>query len=158
MTTNFDVIIEIPSNERHVKYEFDPAAKRMRVDRFFTTAMSYPGNYGYIEGTMAGDGDPLDVLVLGRSLKQGCVVNCRALGALETTDEKGQDEKIIAVASTDGRVHKINDSEISMIRHFFKHYKDNEKGKFVKVGEFVSVEEALTIIENSKVKKKRTSD
>ena len=92
-----DAIIEIPFNS-FVKYEIDKEANRMRCDRVLHTAMAYPGNYGYFPNTLAGDGDPLDVLVISEyALHPGTIINVKIVGVLLTKDEKGSDEKIIAV-------------------------------------------------------------
>ncbi len=95
---SFNVVIEIASGSGPVKYEIDKESGALAVDRFMGTAMSYPANYGYIPNTLCDDGDPLDVLVLTPfPLIAGCVVQCRALGVLEMSDEKGGDAKLLAV-------------------------------------------------------------
>ncbi|MEY4524157.1 MAG: hypothetical protein RIR27_1233, partial [Pseudomonadota bacterium] len=95
---SFNVIIEIPMNADPVKYEVDKETGCLFVDRFMGTAMHYPCNYGYIPKTVAGDGDPVDVLVITPfALVPGSVVSCRAIGMLEMEDEGGQDAKLLAV-------------------------------------------------------------
>jgi inorganic pyrophosphatase len=137
-----NVIIEVPMGSEPIKYELDKDSGAIFVDRFLHTAMTYPCNYGFIPHTLSEDGDPVDVLVVGRRpLMPGCVVGARPVGVLLMEDDKGQDEKILAVPAA--RLHPFfNDvSEytdlpeilIAQIQHFFEHYKDLEKGKWVKV-------------------------
>ena len=137
-----NVIIEIPKDSEPVKYEVDKASGAIFVDRILSTPMRYPCNYGYIPNTVCGDGDPADVLViLPLTLIPGSVIRCRPVGVLRMTDEAGGDEKILAVPVTkvfNGYAH-INDIEqvsphwLERIGHFFEHYKDLEKGKWVKL-------------------------
>lgn len=155
-----DVIIEIPYGSS-CKYEFDEKLGCMRLDRILSTAMNYPGNYGYIPKTLAGDGDPLDVLVVSdKSMFPGVVCQCKILGALVTEDEKGLDQKLIAIPSSkvDARMAKVNDLEhlpevtLEIIKDFFTHYKNQEKGKWVKVGDIMNLEETLLLIDECKKK------
>lgn len=138
----FNVIIEIPMNADPVKYEVDKESGAIFVDRFMSTAMHYPCNYGYIPQTIAGDGDPVDVLVITPvPLVPGSVVRCRALGMLQMQDEAGEDAKLLAVPvnkllSIYSQLQKPEDlpaGQLKMIAHFFEHYKDLEEGKWVKV-------------------------
>ncbi len=93
-----NVVVEIPQGGTPVKYELDKASGAMVVDRFLHTAMFYPGNYGFVPHTLAEDGDPIDVLIVGpAAVVSGAVVRCRPIGALMMKDEHGPDEKIIAV-------------------------------------------------------------
>src|SRR4051812_12728380 len=93
-----NVIIEIPANAGPIKYEFDKEAGMIVVDRFMPTSMSYPCNYGFIPHTLSGDGDPADVLVYTNfPLHPGTVISVKPIGVLITEDEKGSDEKILAV-------------------------------------------------------------
>lgn len=142
LPNDFNVIVEIPMRSDPVKYEVDKESGAIFVDRFMTTAMHYPCNYGYIPQTLAGDGDPVDVLVLtSYVLPPGVVVRCRALGVLSMTDEAGDDAKLVAVphekiSPCDKAIQTLDDlteTERNRISHFFEHYKDLEKGKFVKV-------------------------
>ena len=137
-----NVIIEVPQGSEPIKYEIDKDSGAVFVDRFLHTAMTYPCNYGFIPHTLSLDGDPVDVLVVGRRpLMPGCVVAVRPVGVLLMEDDKGQDEKILAVPVD--RLHPyftdINEYTdlppilIEQIQHFFEHYKDLEKGKWVKV-------------------------
>ncbi|MCA7010535.1 inorganic diphosphatase [Wolbachia endosymbiont of Tribolium confusum] len=153
------VVIEISANAEPVKYEFNKELGLLQVDRFLSTSMTYPCNYGFVPNTCAGDGDPVDVLVLTQfPLVSGVLILVRPIGALLTHDEKGEDEKILAVpiSSVDNYYDNIkNYSDLSKnlldkIVHFFSHYKDLEKGKTVTVGEWANVEKAKEIIEKSK--------
>jgi inorganic pyrophosphatase len=138
----FNVIIEIPMNGDPIKYEVDHESGALFVDRFMSTAMHYPTNYGYVPNTLAADGDPVDVLVITPvPLIPGVVVKCRALGMLKMDDEAGGDNKLIAVPVTKilplysnwNKVEDLNPMRLKSIQHFFEHYKDLEPGKWVKV-------------------------
>lgn len=138
----FNVIIEIPMNADPIKYEVDKETGAIFVDRFMSTAMHYPTNYGYVPKTLSGDGDPVDVLVITPvPLIPGVVVPCRAIGILKMTDEAGEDGKVLAVPtdkilSLYSRWQKpddLNPMRLKAIEHFFEHYKDLEPGKWVKV-------------------------
>jgi inorganic pyrophosphatase len=137
-----NVIVEIPMNGEPVKYEVDKASGALFVDRFLSTAMFYPANYGYIPRTLSEDGDPVDVLVVTPTpLVSGSVIRCRPVGMLKMTDESGVDAKIIAVPISKlckmyesvQTYHDIPQHLLSSIEHFFNHYKDLEEGKWVKV-------------------------
>ena len=139
---SFNVIIEIPMNADPIKYEVDKETGAIFVDRFMSTAMHYPTNYGYVPKTLSGDGDPVDVLVITPvPLIPGVVVTCRAIGILKMTDEAGEDGKVLAVPtdkilSLYSRWQKpddLNPMRLKAIEHFFEHYKDLEPGKWVKV-------------------------
>ncbi|MCL4133626.1 UNVERIFIED_CONTAM: hypothetical protein GTU68_059276 [Idotea baltica] len=145
---NINVIIEIPSHSDPVKYEVDKETGALFVDRFMNTAMFYPCNYGYVPQTLSNDGDPVDVLVMSPyALVSGCVVQCRPVGMLKMTDESGEDAKIIAVPH-DKMYDDVKDiadvPELlkSQISHFFEHYKDLEKNKWVKLAGWVGIDEA----------------
>lgn len=138
----FHVIIEIPMNADPIKYEVDKETGAIFVDRFMSTAMHYPTNYGYVPKTIAGDGDPVDVLVVTPvPLIPGVVVKCRPIGILKMQDEAGDDAKVLAVPvskllSLYDRWQKPEDLSpirLKTIAHFFEHYKDLETGKWVKV-------------------------
>ena len=138
----FNVIIEIPMNADPIKYEVDHETGALFVDRFMSTAMHYPCNYGYIPNTLADDGDPVDVLVITPvPLIPGVVVTCRALGMLKMEDEAGGDSKLLAVPidkilsiySAWQKAEDLNPLRLKTIQHFFEHYKDLEVGKWVKV-------------------------
>src|SRR5438552_16997515 len=147
----FNVIIEIPMNADPIKYEVDKETGALFVDRFLTTAMHYPCNYGYVPGTLADDGDPVDVLVITPlALVPGVVVRCRPIGLLKMTDEAGGDTKLLAVPIDKltplyRRIETVRDlpeTTLAQIAHFFGHYKDLEPGKWVKVEGWGSPEEA----------------
>ena len=139
---HFNVIIEIPMNADPIKYEVDKETGAIFVDRFMGTAMHYPCNYGYIPKTIAGDGDPVDVLVVTPfPLIPGVVVSCRAIGVLQMEDDGGEDAKLLAVPEDRilsiythwQKIEDINPLRRNQIQHFFEHYKDLEPGKWVKV-------------------------
>jgi inorganic pyrophosphatase len=138
----FNVIIEIPMNADPVKYEVDKDSGALFVDRFMSTAMHYPCNYGYIPQTLSDDGDPVDVLVITPfPLVPGVVVTCRPIGILNMEDEAGGDAKLLAVPidkvlpiySHWKKPEDLNELRLRTIQHFFEHYKDLEPGKWVKV-------------------------
>ncbi|MEQ8860276.1 MAG: inorganic diphosphatase [Pseudomonadales bacterium] len=137
-----NVVVEIPANTGPVKYEVDKASGAVFVDRFMRTAMFYPCNYGYVPDSLADDGDPLDVMVVTpHPLIAGTVITCRPVGVLEMEDEAGDDAKIVAVPiSKVARIYDhvqaaadLPEGLIHTIEHFFAHYKDLERGKWVKV-------------------------
>lgn len=151
-----NVIIEVPMGSEPIKYELDKESGAVFVDRFLHTAMTYPCNYGFIPHTLSEDGDPVDVLVVGRrALMPGCVVAVRPIGVLLMEDDKGPDEKILAVPVE--RLHPfwnevkeytdLPEILIQQIRHFFEHYKDLEAGKWVKVSGWGSKAQAVALIE-----------
>lgn len=153
-----NVIIEIGANSPPVKYEFDKKAGMLFVDRFLYTSMVYPCNYGFIPQTLSGDGDPVDVLVYSTyPVVPGAVLLSRPVGMLMTEDESGKDAKIIAVPSEkvdpflkDVQTFKdLPQLFLEQVEHFFKHYKDLEKGKWVKILGWEGKEHALDIIKES---------
>jgi len=137
----FNVIIEIPMNADPIKYEVDKATSAIFVDRFMSTAMHYPSNYGYVPQTLSGDGDPVDVLVITPvPLIPGVVVTCRPIGLLKMQDEAGDDAKVLAVPIPKilslynwQKPEDLSPARLNTIAHFFEHYKDLEPGKWVKV-------------------------
>jgi inorganic pyrophosphatase len=148
-------VIEIPLGGVPVKYEFDKVSGAIFVDRFLHTAMYYPGNYGFIPHTLSDDGDPCDVLVIGQvPVVPGAVIRCRPIGALLMEDEAGGDEKVIAVPVddlqpfyTDVRsYHDLPKIMCEQIAHFFQHYKDLEKGKWVSIVRWLDTAEAEQIV------------
>lgn len=155
---DINVIVEVPIGGEPIKYELDKDSGALFVDRFLYTPMRYPGNYGFVPHTLSDDGDPIDVLVANtRPLIPGCVINCRPIGVLVMEDEKGQDEKVVAVptASISRRWESVNEfmdlPEITrqQISHFFEHYKDLEPGKWVKVQDWGDSAKARTMIEEA---------
>jgi inorganic pyrophosphatase len=150
-----NVIVEVPIGGEPIKYELDKDAGTLVVDRFLHTPMRYPGNYGFVPHTLSDDGDPIDVLVANtRPIVPGAVMNVRPVGVLKMVDDGGEDEKIIAVPSPHLtkrylNVHNYTDlPEITLeqIRHFFEHYKDLEKGKWVKLAGWGDSTEARGMI------------
>lgn len=136
------VVIEIPANSEPVKYEIEKDCDALFVDRFMASPMFYPANYGYINDTLADDGDALDVLVVTPyPVVPGSVIRCRPVGVLNMTDEAGVDAKLIAVpheklTQAYNDVHDIDDVPAllrNQIKEFFENYKNLEKGKWVKV-------------------------
>lgn len=153
-----NVVIEIPASGAPVKYEIDKPSGAMFVDRFMSTSMYYPCNYGYVPQTLSNDGDPVDVLVITPvPLISGSVIRCRPVAVLEMTDEAGEDAKLLAVPVDKLTPHyrHIKTAEDvpaelrAMIQHFFEHYKDLEPGKWVKVKGWAGPEAAMKEIVDS---------
>ena len=151
LANDINVIIEIPMNADPIKYEIDKATGALFVDRFVSTAMHYPSNYGYVPNTLSDDGDPVDVLVITPfALMPGVVVRCRPIGLLKMADEAGGDTKVLAVPIDKltplyrniETARDLPEMTLSQITHFFAHYKDLEPGKWVKVEGWGSPEEA----------------
>src|SRR5262249_39352441 len=146
-----NAFVEIPQGGLPVKYELDEKSGTLFVDRFLYTSMIYPSNYGFIPNTLGEDGDPLDILVVTpMPVVPGCVIRARPVGVLLMSDEKGVDEKILAVP-----VDRLNPFYkdvknyldlppllIAQIDHFFRHYKDLEPGKSASVGDWASLDAA----------------
>ena len=162
-----NVIIEIPKDAEPVKYEVDKASGAIFVDRILSTPMRYPCNYGYVPRTLGGDGDPLDALViLPLPLVPGSVIRCIPVGVLKMTDEAGGDEKIVAVPvpKVFGGYAHINDIDqvsphwLERIGHFFEHYKDLEKGKWVKLDGWGGAAEAKAILGEAMARYASTPD
>lgn len=139
---SFNVIIEIPADGKAIKYEVDKDSGLVMVDRFMPVAMHYPADYGYIPSTLAGDGDPVDVMVLTpQPVQAGCLIQCRAIGMLTMTDEAGEDNKVLAVPVAKAckeyeHIQSLDDVSPTMldkIVHFFSYYKALEPNKWVKV-------------------------
>jgi inorganic pyrophosphatase len=132
-----EVVIEIPKGQRN-KYEVDHHSGRIRLDRMLFTSTRYPADYGFIEDTLGGDGDPLDALVLlEEPTFPGCLITARVIGMFEMVDEKGDDAKVLCVPAGDPRmehlsdIHHVPEFERLEIQHFFEVYKDLEPGKTV---------------------------
>jgi inorganic pyrophosphatase len=144
----FDVTIEIPKGQRN-KYEMDHASGRIRLDRMLFTSTRYPADYGFVDDTLADDGDPLDALViLDEPTFPGCLIRCRAIGMFRMRDEMGLDDKLLCVAATDPRMaHLIDIDDVSEfdrleIQHFFEVYKALEPGKEVETATWTGKAEA----------------
>lgn len=163
---NVNVIIENTAGADPVKYEIDKDSGALMVDRFVHTSMVYPANYGFIPNTLGGDGDPVDVLVYAQyPIVPGAVIQARPVGVLVMEDDGGQDEKILAVPVdkthpmfADVKSHEdLPQILLDTIEHFFTHYKDLEKGKWVKMKGWEGVERARELIlegvENAKADK-----
>ena len=162
-----NVIVEIPQGGAPVKYEIDKASGALLVDRFLHTAMFYPANYGFVPHTLSGDGDPADVLVLTQvPVIPGAVIRSRPIGALLMEDEAGSDEKIVAVPVdalhpfyTGIRSYRdLPPLLCEQIGHFFRHYKDLEEGKWVKLVRWADAEEAKHLLRAAiaRAKEKKT--
>lgn len=150
-----DVLIEIPKGSNN-KYEYDKEKKAFRLDRVMYSPVYYPADYGFLENTLADDGDPLDAMVLTtHPTFPGCIITAKVIGMFIMEDEKGRDEKIMSVPKDDPRFNNINslyDLEEHILReyrHFFSVYKDLEEKK-VKIHGWAGIEEALEVIEKSK--------
>ena len=155
------VVIVIPQHADPIKYEIDKASGAIFVDRFMSTPMFYPCNYGYINNTLSLDGDPVDVLVpTPYPLIPGSVIRCRPVGVLKMSDEAGQDAKLVAVPHSKltkqyehiNDVHELPELLKAQIRHFFERYKELEAGKWVKVEGWGDKAEAIAEIEASVVR------
>lgn len=152
---DMNVIIEMSMHQGMVKYEMDKASGALQVDRFMPAAMHYPCNYGFVPHTCAGDGDPVDVLVITTyPILASTVIPSRAIGLLRMEDEAGADEKIIAlpiqkIAPETAHIEDIGQIDKLLkeqIIHFFSHYKDLEPGKWVKIDGFHNREKALAFL------------
>ncbi len=150
LPNDINVIIEIAAFAPPIKYEVDKDTDLVWVDRLQGATMSYPANYGYINQTLANDGDPVDVLVVTpHPLMVGSVIRCRPIGVLKMTDDGGEDAKVIAVPVNKltpiyKNINAVEDIPLlkEQIEHFFKHYKDLEPGKWVKIDGWEDVESA----------------
>jgi len=151
ISNDFYSIIEIPQNIDPVKYEMNKEFDSIFIDRFLTTSMFYPANYGYIPKTLSEDGDPLDVLVISPyPVAIGAVIRSRPVGVMYMEDEHGIDAKIIAVPHSKLsklydhilNIDDIDQPTLNRIQHFFEHYKDLEEGKWVKLQGWGNVDKA----------------
>jgi inorganic pyrophosphatase len=150
----FDVTVEIPKGQRN-KYELDHETGRIRLDRMLFTSTRYPSDYGFIDNTLADDGDPLDALVLlEEPTFPGCLILCRAIGMFRMRDENGADDKVLCVAATDPRmahyadIQDVAEFDLLEIQHFFEVYKALEPGKVVEGFHWVGRAEAEEEIED----------
>ena len=147
--------IEIPFGS-NVKYEFQNG--RLVCDRVLHTPMQYPFNYGYLENTLADDGDHLDaVLLTDIQFVPGCHIQVKIIGALITEDEKGMDEKVLVVpiskvypsSAEINDISNLRPEQKEQIKFFFEYYKQLEKGKWIKVGDYVDCDKAIQIYQES---------
>ena len=150
-----DVFVEIPKGSNN-KYEYDKEKQAFRLDRVMYSPVYYPADYGFLENTLADDGDPLDAMVLTtHPTFPGCIIRAKVIGMFIMEDEKGRDEKIMAVPKDDPRFNNINslyDLEEHILReykHFFSVYKDLEEKK-VEIYGWAGIEDAMEVIEKSK--------
>jgi inorganic pyrophosphatase len=164
---NINVVIEVPIGGEPVKYEFDKASGALFVDRILHTPMRYPANYGFVPHTLCGDGDPLDALVVARSpFIPGCVVRVRPIAVLKLEDEAGGDEKLLTVPidAVFPYYEKVGEHAdlplilMQQIEHFFTHYKDLEKHKWVRIGTWGDAEEARQMVMSSIENAKKTAN
>jgi len=158
-----EVTVEIPSGSRN-KYEYDHARHRFVLDRILYSSVHYPCDYGFIDGSLADDGDPLDVLVvISEPTLPGCVVRARPIGVLDMTDDKGHDYKILAVAHDDPRwdeTHTLEDlspHRLREIENFFAIYKELE-GRPTDISGWLRGEEAWRIIDAAMAASERGTD
>ena len=152
------VFVEVPSGSRN-KYELDEELGAVVLDRRLFTSMAYPADYGFIEGTLGEDGDPLDALVLvGEPTFPGCRIRARVVAVFHMTDEKGPDEKVLCVPAHDPRFAHLQDIDdmrsfdLMEITHFFEVYKDLEPGKSVEGSHWANKAEAYAEIEASRAR------
>jgi inorganic pyrophosphatase len=151
-----EVVIEIPKGQRN-KYEMDHHTGRIRLDRMLFTSTRYPADYGFVDDTLGGDGDPLDALVLlDEPTFPGCLITARVIGMFHMTDEKGPDDKILCVPAQDPRwdhlrdIHHVAEFERLEIQHFFEVYKDLEPGKSVEDARWTDRAAAEAEVERSR--------
>lgn len=159
----FDVTIEIPKGTKN-KYEMDHTTGRIRLDRTLFTSTQYPYDYGFIEGTLGQDGDPLDAMVIGTEPTfPGCLVACRAIGMFRMKDEAGGDDKVLCIPVADHRRDHLNnlgdvpEYMLLEIEHFFSVYKDLEPGKSVEGATWTGRLDAEQEIRDSVERAKGTS-
>ncbi|GAB2489149.1 inorganic diphosphatase [Luteococcus sediminum] len=159
----FDVTVEIPKGTKN-KYEMDHNTGRIRLDRTLFTSTQYPYDYGFVEGTLGEDGDPLDAMVIGdEPTFPGCLIECRAIAMFRMTDEMGGDDKLLCIPTADlrrGHLNDINDVPEYMlleIEHFFTVYKDLEPGKSVEGATWTGRANAEAEVHNSFERAKGTA-
>jgi inorganic pyrophosphatase len=157
-TVRIEVVVEIPKGSRN-KYEQDHDTGQVWLDRLLFTAMSYPADYGFIPDTLAGDGDPLDVLVLlDEPTFPGCHIWARPIGVFWMRDEAGPDAKVLCVPDGDPRwdhIHDVDDLRPHMraeIHHFFEAYKELEPGKSTEVRGWEGLDSAVSAIEDARAR------
>ena len=152
---DINVLVEVPLGGHPIKYEIDKNSGAMFVDRYLYTEMRYPCNYGFVPHTLSLDGDPIDVMVVGnRPVVPGSVVRARPVGVLMMTDDKGEDEKILAVPHPKltsyydkiATYHDLPQILVDKIAHFFEHYKDLEREKWTRIEGWFGVDKARELI------------
>ena len=153
------IFIEI-SKGSNLKYEHHKETNSLILDRIIHNTNTFPYNYGYIPNTLSPDGDPLDIIILcDYSIYPGCYAECKVIGGIETEDESGKDDKILAVLADSldpkskliNEITDINKVDFDNIVYFLKHYKDNESDKYVKIGKIYDKENALNVISKYKL-------
>jgi len=149
----FEVVVEIPKGQRN-KYEMDHATGRIYLDRMLFTSTRYPADYGFVDGTLGLDGDPLDALVLVEEPTfPGCVIRVKPIALFKMRDDKGLDDKVLCVPASDPRWNHLQDLrhlpefDRLEIQHFFEVYKDLEPGKSVEGATWAGREAAEAEIE-----------
>lgn len=152
-----NVLIEIPKDS-NIKYELDKESGAIFVDRFLHTAMIYPFNYGFVPGTLAEDGDPLDIIVLSEyAVAPGSIIPSTIIGMLEMEDEEGIDTKVLAVPSIKidpffgefKNISNVPDAIKNKLKHFFENYKTLEPGKWVKIKDWKDKKTALEALKKA---------
>lgn len=156
-------IIEIPMGTKN-KFEVNKKTGKIKLDRVLYSALTYPGEYGYIDETLAGDGDPLDILIISSyPTFPGCVVDARIVGYLKVIDNGAEDEKIIGVVDKDPRFNEIKgmndvpEHKLIEIKDFFQNYKNLQKVQVI-IDKFYGAKEANDIIERCKQRYKEISE
>jgi inorganic pyrophosphatase len=149
-------IVEIPKGSRN-KYEYDPKLGAIKLDRFISASVVYPTDYGYVPETLAPDGDPLDVLVcVSEPTFPGCVVEAKAIGLFQMSDEKGPDDHVVCVPVDDPGWNYFEDVDDlpgqlrAEIGHFFTVYKDLDPDRHSEVKGWAGREAALEAIEKAR--------
>ena len=146
------VFIEI-SKGSNLKYEHDKESDTLILDRILHNTNAFPYNYGYIPNTLSPDGDPLDIIILSEySLLPTCILDVEVIGVIETIDESGVDPKLIGIIPSEKREEQITNTELERIKYFLQHYKDNEKNKFVEIGNVYDGNKGMEIYEQDKKK------
>jgi len=149
-----NVFIEI-SKGSNLKYEHDKELNSLILDRILHNTNAFPYNYGYIPNTLSPDGDPLDIIILcDYPINPGCYAKVKILGGIETSDESGIDDKIVAVLDENldpkskylNDISDMNKVDLDNILYFLRHYKDNEENKYVNVGKIYNKKSAENVI------------
>jgi len=153
LPASFNIVIEMSAFGKPVKYEADPRSSRLRVETFMMTSMRYPANYGFVPGTLAPDGRPVDVLVVAPlPIVPGAVAEAQALGTMHLTNERGLDVKIVAVPVNDvcassADILVLDDLPrlfLHEFRHFFFNYQVLEQGKWSRFEHWGSADDAAS--------------
>lgn len=163
MSIVVESVIEIPMGTKN-KFEINKNTGKIKLDRVLYSALTYPGEYGYIDETLSADGDPLDILIISSyPTFPGCVVDARVIGYLKVIDNGLEDEKIIAVVDKDPRfneiieINDIPEHKLIEIKDFFQNYKNLQKIQ-VTIDKFYNAKEAIEIIESSKQRFKEVNN